>query len=134
MMHRGRMSPDPVVLNGPPNPDEFARITALEDSKRGQYAELYQRFMANTQAQRDSLKASFATMRESFEKGDREGARGQRSAVRDLRGRLVDQQKQFDETVKGLVSTDQWKKYEKWREDERERVKKEWRERRSRRA
>ncbi len=121
---------DPVVLKGPPAADEFARITGLEPAQRARYAELQQRFMASTQPQRDSLKASFAAMRESYQKGDRQRGRAQRPALRELRDNLADQQRHFEETVKEFLNQDQWKKYEQWREEERERVKKEWRERR----
>jgi hypothetical protein len=135
MRGQGRMeSFDPVVLKGPPNPEEFARITALEGAQRERYAGLYQRFMTNTQPQRDSLKASVEAAREAFQKGDREGARGQRPAIQELRKGLADQQKQFDETVEEFLSKDQWKKYEQWREEERDRVRQEWRKRRDHRG
>lgn len=135
MRGQGRMeAPDPVVLKGPPAPEEFARITELEDAQRERYAGLHQRFMANTQPQRDSLKIAFDAMREAFRTGDREGARAQRPAVQELREGLAEQQKHFDETLKEFLSNDQWKKYENWRKEERDRVKKQWRERRSRPA
>lgn len=133
MMHgRGKVNPDPVLLNGPPKPEEFTRITSLEESKRPGYAELYQNFMSKTQPQRDSLKTSLDTIRQAFRSGDRSSARGHRSTLRELRGRLADEQQQFDDSVKKLLSSGQWNKYQQWREGERDRMRKEWRERRHR--
>jgi Spy/CpxP family protein refolding chaperone len=125
--HRGGFA-----LSGPPEPEEFQRITGLEEAKQEQYANLYQRYMTNTQPQRDSLKASVEKMREAFQQGDREKAREQRPAARELRSRLADQRKDFEHEVKQLLSQDQWKKYEKWRDDQRARARKQWREARGR--
>jgi hypothetical protein len=120
------------ALSGPPEPEEFQRITGLEETKREQYTNLYQRYMTNTQPQRDSLKASVEKMREAFQQGDREKARDQRPAARELRSRLADQRRDFEQEVKQLVSQDQWKKYEKWRDEQRARARKHWREARGR--
>ena len=127
-----RANPDPVLLKGPPQPEEFTRITGLEESKRPRYAELYQSFMAKTRPQRDSLKTSLDTIRQALQSGGRSSARGHRSSLRELRGRLADQQREFNDSVKKLLSSSEWNKYQQWREAERDRMRKEWRERRHR--
>ena len=64
--HRGRMrggmggpggmaSLDPVVLQGPPAPADFARIVDLPEDQVGRYSQLYDRYMATTRRERDSL-------------------------------------------------------------------------------
>jgi hypothetical protein len=121
---------DPVLLQGPPAAVEFAKIAGLDQGQQERYADLQQRFMVSTQPQRDSLKAISSAAREAFQGGDRAKARAQRPTMRNLRNGLVERQKQFDESVKQLLRSEQWQKYEQWRENERERVKKEWRERR----
>ena len=69
----GRMaSLDPVVLEGPPVPAEFARIVELPENQVDRYAQLYERFMASTRPQRDSLTALRRDLRSAFEQGDRE--------------------------------------------------------------
>jgi hypothetical protein len=68
-------------------------------------------------------------MRAAFEDGDREGARRRRDVVMTLGQGLAARQKTFDETLKSLLGKDQWKRYDKWRSDERKRAEQERRER-----
>jgi hypothetical protein len=58
--------PDPVVLKGPPAPDDFARLAELPADKAERYKGLYDRFMADTRPQRDSL----ASLRRDMSGGD----------------------------------------------------------------
>jgi hypothetical protein len=127
----GRMeSLDPVVLAGPPVPAEFAQIVELPEGQVGRYAQLYERFMASTRPQRDSLTALRRDLRSNFEQGDREAARQQLGQLRPLTEDLKRRQATFDETLQPLLEKDQWKRYQHWREDERKRVEKERQERR----
>ena len=131
-MHGGeRMaSLDPVVLEGPPAPAEFARIVELPEDQVGRYAQLYGRFMASTLPQRDSLTALRRDLRSAFEQGDREAARQQAGSLRPLTEELQRRQATFDETLQPLLEKDQWKRYQHWRDDERKRAQKERQERR----
>jgi hypothetical protein len=116
---------DPVVLEGPPVPAEFARIVELPENQVGRYAQLYERFMASTRPQRDSLTALRRDMRSAFEQGDRETARQQAGQLRPLTEELHRQQATFDGTLQPLLEKDQWKRYQHWRDDERKRAQKE---------
>ena len=127
----GRMaSVDPVVLAGPPVPAEFARIVELPEDQADRYAQLYERFMASTRPQRDSLAALRRDLRTAFEQGDREAGRQQLGQLRPLTEDLQRRQATFDETLQPLLAKDQWKRYQHWREDERKRAQKERQERR----
>ena len=135
-MRRGMRGPermaslDPVVLQGPPIPAEFARIVELPEDQVGRYAQLYERFMASTRPQRDSLIALRRDLRSGFEQGDREAGRQQAEQLRPLTEDLQRRQATFDETLQPLLEKDQWKRYQHWREDERKRAQKERDERR----
>ena len=120
---------DPVIADGPPAPADFARIASPPDDQQRRYADLYQQFMASTKAQRDSLTVGRRDMRAAFEDGDREGARRQRDVVMTLGQGLGSRQKTFDETLKSFLGKDQWKRYDKWRSDERRRAEQERRDR-----
>jgi hypothetical protein len=118
---RGGAPPDPVVLEGPPPPEEFARIVELSDDRKPAYATRYERFMAATRVTRDSLKSLRQSMREAFEGG---------GAARGLREELEHQQQVFDEGLKDSLSKDEWKRYQKWREERRKQVERDRGERR----
>jgi len=127
----GRMtSLDPVVLEGPPVPAEFARIVELPENHVDRYAQLYERFMASTRPQRDSLIALRRDLRSAFEQGDREAGRQQLGQLRPLTEELQRRQATFDETLQPLLEKDQWKRYQHWRDDERKRAQKDRQERR----
>ena len=127
----GRMaSLDPIVLEGPPVPAEFARIVELPENQVDRYAQLYERFMASTRPQRDSLIALRRDLRSAFEQGDREAGRQQLGQLRPLTEELQRRQATFDETLQPLLEKDQWKRYQHWRDDERKRAQKERQERR----
>jgi hypothetical protein len=120
-----RASPsDPILLNGPPTPVAFAGIVTPEPAQQERYAGLYERFMISTQPRRDSLQAARQAMGEAFESRDREG-RGHEAGsrggggMRELLGSLEREQKTFDAALSGMLTRDQWKQYEKWREQER---------------
>ncbi|MFL5494316.1 MAG: hypothetical protein ACJ8DC_08040 [Gemmatimonadales bacterium] len=130
MMQGRRMQMlDPVVAEGPPAPADFATIASPPEDQQRRYTELYQQFMASTKPQRDSLNVGRRDMRAAFEDGDREGARRQGEAVVALGEELSRRQKTFDDTLKSFLGKDQWKRYDKWRSDERKRAEKERRDR-----
>jgi hypothetical protein len=121
---------DPVVLEGPPAPADFARIVELPENQVGRYAQLHERFMASTRPQRDSLTALRRDLRSAFEQGDREATRQQAGRLRPLTEELQRRQATFDDTLQPLLEKDQWKRYQHWRDDERKRAQKERQERR----
>jgi hypothetical protein len=120
---RGMDAPDPVVLHGPPAPPEFARIVELPADQVGRYADMYDRLMTTTRPQRDSLEALRGGMREAFESRDRSSAERQRALFQPLVQDLERRQDAFDGTLRDLLDKSQWKRYEKWRDDERKQAK-----------
>jgi len=123
--HMGRMHggghgtpPDPVVLQGPPPPDTLAAIAKLPADRTERYKALYDRFMAETQPQRDSL----ATLRNSAgadAAGDRESMQRRRDVFVPLDDELTRQQAAFDDELKGMLDKAEWKRYQKWRDQQR---------------
>lgn len=119
----GRMAaPDPVVLQGPPAPPEFAQIVELPADQVDRYAEMYERLMTTTRPQRDSLETLRRGMREAFESRDRASAKRQRAVAQPLVEELERRQAAFDATLRDLLDQGQWKRYEHWRDDERKRA------------
>jgi hypothetical protein len=120
---------DPVVLQGPPAPAEFAHIVELPEDQVGRYTQLYERFMAATRPQRDSLDALRSQMRDAFADGDRDAMQRQRGSMGPLAKDLEQRQATFDDTLKGVLDKQEWQRYEKWREDQRKQADKDRQER-----
>lgn len=111
-----RTPPDPVVLKGPPAPDDFVRLAELPADKAGRYKDLYDHFMAETKPQRDSLAS---LRRDASASADRDSFRRSREVFVPLRQELERRQAAFDDALHDMLDKNQWKRYEKWREDER---------------
>ena len=125
----GMASLDPVVLQGPPAPADFARIVDLPEDQVGRYSHLYDRYMATTRRERDSLNTLRQSMRDAFENGDREAAGNQRAVIGPLTKDLEQRQAAFDDALHGVVDKSQWNKYQKWRGDQRKQGEKDRQER-----
>jgi hypothetical protein len=125
----GMASLDPVVLQGPPVPADFARIVDLPEDQVGRYSQLYDRYMATTSRERDSLNTLRQSMRDAFENGDRGAAGNQRAVIEPLTKDLEQRQAAFDDTLHGVVDKKQWDKYQKWRGDQRKQAEKDRQER-----
>jgi hypothetical protein len=108
-----------VITEGPPKPDDFAAMFQLADSQRPGYDSLYHSLMDSTAAERDSVVTARQEIRAAFQSGDREGAEEPMRTLRALTKDLANRQKSFDESLKPLLSHDQWKRYDKWREERR---------------
>lgn len=111
--------PDPVVLKGPPAPDEFASLVQLPADKVDGYKVLYERFMADTKPQRDSLAMLRRDMTSGSDSEDREAFQRRREVFMPINEELTRRQSAFDDALKDMLDKDQWKRYEKWRDDER---------------
>jgi hypothetical protein len=119
--HRGRMHgpgrgtpPDPVILKGPPAPADFQKLVDLPQEQAAGYQGLYDRFMAETKPQRDSLAALRSDM------GGGAGDTGDRRSVfMPLSQELTRRQAAFDDALKDMLDKDQWKRYQKWRDEQR---------------
>jgi hypothetical protein len=128
--HRGRMHgpgrgtpPDPVVLKGPPAPADFQKLVQLPPDKVAGYQGLYDRFMAETKPQRDSLAALRGGMgggdSGGGDSGDRQSFQQRREVFMPLNQELTRRQAAFDDALKDMLAKDQWKRYQKWRDEER---------------
>jgi hypothetical protein len=111
--------PDPVVLNGPPAPDDFARLAELPADKAERYKGLYDRFMADTRPQRDSLATLRRDMSGGYDPSDREAFQRRRDVFVPLNQELERRQAAFDDALHDMLDKNEWKRYQKWREEER---------------
>jgi hypothetical protein len=116
-----RVGFDPVVVEGPPAPEQFVAIVPLDDAQKQRYATLYQNLMASTETERDQIRKA----REARQGGggvgeDDQGARrSSRDGMRETMQTLRDRQKAFDEALGDFLSKDQVKQYQTWRETRR---------------
>jgi hypothetical protein len=101
-------APDPVVLKGPPAPDELAAIAKLPPDRTDHYKSLYDRFMSETKPQRDSL----AALRNG-------GGEDASDIFLPLNDELTRRQAAFDDELKGMLDKTEWKSYQKWRDQQR---------------
>lgn len=133
--HGGRMHgmgmgrgtpPDPVVLQGPPAPADFQKLVQLPDGKLPEYQSLYDHLMTQTKPQRDSLAALRTNMGDS---DDRTSFQERREIFQPLSQELTSRQAAFDDALKDMLDKDQWKRYQKWRDDQRKAADKERQER-----
>jgi hypothetical protein len=123
--HRGRMygmgrgtPPDPVIFKGPPAPADFQKLVQLPDAKLAGYQSLYDHLMTDTKPQRDSLAALRGGMG-GGDSDDRGSAQQRREIFMPLSDELTRKQVAFDDALKDMLDKDQWKRYQKWREEER---------------
>lgn len=119
----GRRMMDPMLVQGPPKPEEMVTIAGLDQAQTARYATMYTNLMAGTRQDRDSLKALREARRQDAapsQAGDDRGAgREGMKAFEDLRNDLERQQRGFDEALKDVLAKDQLRKYQQWREDQR---------------
>ena len=122
MLGMGRATPpDPVVLQGPPAPANFQKLVQLPDAKLAGYQNLYDRFMAQTKPQRDSLVALRNGMGGAgggADSNDRSSFEHRREVFMPLAQELTERQAAFDDAVKDMLDKAQWKRYQKWRDDQ----------------
>jgi hypothetical protein len=91
----------------------------LADSQRPGYDSLYHHLMDSTADERDSVTAARQEIRAAFQSGDRAGAEQPMQTLRTLTKDLENRQKKFDDSLKHLLTHDQWKDYDKWRAERR---------------
>jgi hypothetical protein len=123
----GGTPPDPVVLKGPPAPDDFRQLVNLPDDKVAGYKNLYDHLMTETKPQRDSLVA--LRNQAVNDGGDRSSFEQRREEFQPLSEELTHRQQAFDDELKKMLDKDQWKRYQKWRDDQRKAAEQERQER-----
>jgi hypothetical protein len=99
----------------------------LSPDQLKQYARRYADHMAATRPTRDSLRTTMQAVRSAFERGDRSAAREQRDIVERQSKDLADRDKTFDKGLKDILSKDQQKRYQKWKENREKEERDRWR-------
>ena len=117
-----RIALDPVLLDGPPGPADFAAITSPDSAQFERYQSLYTNFMATTQDDRDSLRATHTAMHAARQAQDHESMRRSAAASQELVVALLSSQKAFDDVLKAMLTGDQFKRYEGWRQERRKKA------------
>jgi hypothetical protein len=118
---------DPVVFQGPPMPDSMATLVGLDAGGVARYATMYQNLMTSTKSERDSLASIRQARRASRENGVGPQERGGPGGMREIRQYLEDRQKQFDQALGDVLSKEQLKRYQNWREQRRRQAQSEMR-------
>ena len=128
---------DPVLFDGPPVPEEMVDLVQLEPAQYEPYAGQYRIFMQETKAVRDSVLEMRRLMRDmmgqmggagasgkrgSRDRGKMEARRLKMEAMQKQMQTLERHQKAFDENLKSLLSREQFKNYERWRQEQRKTV------------
>jgi hypothetical protein len=108
--------PSPAKIEGPASPAIMRDTVGLSDEQLKRYATRYANHMAATQPVRDSLRSSMQEIRAAFESGDRSAVEGRRSEVQRQWKDLSKRDKEFDKALEDLLSKDQEKRYQKWKE------------------
>jgi hypothetical protein len=136
----GRRPLNLLAMQGPPEPEAFARTIGLDARQTVSYGNLRRAYLAATRAERDSLEVMRTRMREMRASGqavpgqqpgvaaNRRGAGMQ--AMRPLADTLEARFTDFETDLAFLLSPEQQKKYEAWKEAEMARMRNEMRERR----
>lgn len=124
-----RGAPDPVLLEGPPAPADFATIATPDSAQSARYQSLYDNLMAMTRSDRDSLRATRTAMREARGSQDHESMRRSAIASQELMVTLQSSQQAFDDTLKAMLSDEQFKRYEGWRQQRRKQAEEEMKQR-----
>lgn len=105
------------AMEGPLAPAVLQDSAGVSGRELEEYAQRYSSLMAATRPARDSLRATMQTIRTAFDRGDRAAARDQRQDVERQSKTLIDRDKEFEKGLKGLLSKDQQKRYQKLKQD-----------------
>lgn len=103
-------------LDGPPTPETMHQLLSLSDSQVATYTRNYDSLMAGTRVERDSAHAAVKAMRDSFTAGDRNAARANATIARELADDLGKRDQAFDHSLKTVLTKDQQKQYDKWKD------------------
>jgi Spy/CpxP family protein refolding chaperone len=105
------------TIEGPPAPAVMRDSIGLSGDQLQRYATLYTNHVNATKAARDSLRANLQEVRAAFQSGDRSAARERRSAIESQANDLSKQDKTFDNELKNILTKDQQKRYDTWKDN-----------------
>ncbi len=103
-------------LEGPPTPGLMHQLLSLDVAQTATYTRAWDSLMSATKIERDSAQAAVKAMRDGFTGGDRTGARGNAVTAQRLARDLAKEDEAFDHSLKGLLTKDQLKQYDKWKD------------------
>lgn len=103
-------------LEGPPTPGLMHQLLSLDDAQTTAYTRAWDSLMSATKVERDSAQAAVKAMRDGFAGGDRAGARGNAETAQRIAKSLAREDEAFDHSLKGLLTKDQLKEYDKWKD------------------
>lgn len=119
--------PSPSELEGPPAPAVMRDSVKLDQGQAQKYAKRYADYAASTRAERDSLRTAVEAVHTAFEEGDRSAAREQVASIGPRWKALSDRDKAFDKGLNDILSKDQQKWYEKWKDERAKAERGQWR-------
>ena len=119
--------PSPSELEGPPSPAIMRDSISLNTTQVQEYSKRYADHMASTTAERDSLRTAVQAARAAFEEGDRAAARQRGQSIGQQWKDLSDRDKKFDQGLKDILTKDQQKRYQKWKDDRKKAERDQWR-------
>jgi hypothetical protein len=105
------------AIEGPLAPAVIQDSVGVSGKQLEEYARRYANLMAGTWPERDSLRATMQSIRTDLEQGDRAAARDRRGTVDRQSKLLIEQDKNFEESLKDLLSKDQQKRYQKLKQN-----------------
>jgi hypothetical protein len=115
------------TVDGPASPAIMRDSISLSSNQLQQYSSRYASHMASTRVERDSLRTNLQAMRTAFENGDRSAARARREVIQRQSKDLADRDKKFDDGLKDILSKDQQKSYQKYKENQDKQQQDRWR-------
>jgi Spy/CpxP family protein refolding chaperone len=121
----GRMGPsfDPLALEGPMQPAQFAEVTGATAEQRARYETMHDNYLAATRSERETVEYAMKRMREGIEGGASREEMFRVMQSLDGSAKLLEKQlKTFDGAVKDLLEKEQWKKYQDARKDQRKQL------------
>ena len=124
----GAARPEPkrgIHQKGPVAPTILRDSIGVTGSKLEQYTRRYESHMAATKATRDSLRAAMQLLRSS-PNGDRSATRDRRQAIRSQFESLAQKDRQFETSLKDLLTQDQLKRYTEWKQSQRNLARRGW--------
>jgi hypothetical protein len=119
--HRGGAEAPPIPtdqeLAGPPAPATLKGVLSLSDEQVDRYRPLWDRHMNETKPQRDSAQTALTALHRAFDDHDRTVMRQYFPVLHSLAPALEDRDKKFaDKELRPILTKDQAKGFDKWRD------------------
>lgn len=127
----GGSMPSAAAIEGPPSPAILRDSVGVSGDPLQRYSQMYANHTAATRPLRDSLRTTIQAMRSAFQSGDRSEAQQRRDAVQQQWKELSQRDKDFDKAAKDVLTKDQQKRYDKWKDNREKAARDQWRQERN---